>query len=235
MSKAITRHGTTCTVLDLPAFSIVARDPRTGDLGVAAATADPIVGGLVPSVSPRGAIAVQARVDPAIARRALLLLDHGIPIDDSLRAVLAGDPDRELRQVHGVDRRRGFCHTGARCPAWCGHERGTEWSVAGSGLAGPQVIGAMAGAFRRTAKLPLVERLLAVLEAGQEAGGDRRGQRSAALLVASRDPRPHHDLRVDDHAQPVKELRRIHDTVAGHPWIDGPADGREGPQGATPG
>jgi uncharacterized Ntn-hydrolase superfamily protein len=201
-------------VLDLPAFSIVARDPRTGDLGVAAASADPIVGGLVPSVSPRGAIAVQARLGPGIARRALLLLDHGIPIDAALRAVLAADPDRDLRQVHGVDVRRGFCHTGARCPEWSGHERGSEWSVAGSGLAGPQVIGAMAGAFRRTAKLPLAERLLAVLEAGQEAGGDGRGQRSAALIVASRQPRLHHDLRVDDHGEPVTELRRIHDAVA---------------------
>jgi uncharacterized Ntn-hydrolase superfamily protein len=174
------------------------------------------VGSLVPWVSHHGAIATQGRVSTDLARRALVLLEHGIPVDVALATLLADDPDRDIRQVHGVDGRRGFCHTGPQCVPWAGHERGGEWSVAGNMLAGPGVIGAMAGAFRRTSTLPLAERLLIVLEAGQEAGGDKHGKRSAALLVASRAPRMEHNLRVDEHADPVAELRRIHDAVVAH-------------------
>jgi uncharacterized Ntn-hydrolase superfamily protein len=203
-------------VIDLHTFSIVARDPRTGDLGAAVAAARPNVGSLVPWASRHGVIATQGRVNTDLARRGLALLEHGIPIDVALRTLLAEDPERDLRQVHGVDARRGFCHTGGSCVAWCGHERGQEWSVAGNMLAGPQVIGAMAGAFRRTASLALAERLLIVLEAGQEAGGDARGKQSAALLVASREPRLEHNLRVDEHAEPVAELRRVYGAVVAH-------------------
>jgi len=203
-------------VIELHTFSIVARDPRTGDLGAAVATARPNVGSLVPWVSRHGAIATQGRVNTDLARRGLALLEHGFPIDVALRVLLADDPDRDIRQIHGVDARRGFCHTGVTCVAWCGHERGLDFSVAGNMLAGPQVIGAMAGAFRRTEKLALAERLLIVLEAGQEAGGDQRGKQSAALLVASREPRMYHNLRVDEHAEPVAELRRVHDAVVEH-------------------
>jgi uncharacterized Ntn-hydrolase superfamily protein len=201
-------------VIDLHTFSIVARDARTGDLGVAVAAARPDAGSLVPWASRHGAIAAQGRVNTDLARRALALLEHGIPVDTALRTLLEDDPDRDIRQVHGLDTRgRGVCHTGAKCAAWCGHERGLDFSVAGNMLAGPQVIGAMAGAFRRTATLALPARLLIVLEAGQEAGGDTRGKQSAALLVASREPQMEHNLRVDEHGDPVAELRRIHDLV----------------------
>src|SRR5262249_27586872 len=145
----------------------------------------------------RGAIATQARVDTDLGRHGLALLDQGVPIEVALPTLLARDPERERRQVHGVDGRRGFVHTGRDCVPWCGHEQGPDYSVAGNMLAGPQVIGAMASAFRRTADRDLAERLVTVLEAGQAAGGDKRGKVSAALLVASADPRMYHNLRVD--------------------------------------
>jgi uncharacterized Ntn-hydrolase superfamily protein len=201
--------------MDLHTFSVVARGVH-GDLGVAVATARPNVGSLVPWVSRRGAIATQARVDTDLGRHGLALLDQDVPIDVTLPALLARDPERERRQVHGLDARRGFVHTGRECVAWCGHELGPDFSVAGNMLAGPQVIGAMASAFRRTASFELAERLLLVLEAGQAAGGDKRGKVSAALLVASDEPRMYHNLRVDDHEDPVAELRRVYDRVVAH-------------------
>jgi len=200
---------------ELHTFSVVARDAQ-GDLGVAVATARPNVGSLVPWVSRHGAIATQARVDTDLGRTGLALLAQDVPIDAALGALLARDPERERRQVHGVDTRRGFVHTGSECVEWRGHEQGPDYSVAGNMLAGPQVIGAMASAFRRTSGLELAERLLTVLEAGQAAGGDKRGKQSAALLVASAEPRMYHNLRVDDHEDPIVELRRVFTRVVDH-------------------
>lgn len=203
--------------MDLHTFSIVARDPATGDLGIAVATARPNVGSLVPWASRRGAIATQARVNTELGRQGLALLDAGVRLDAALGALLEADEDRARRQVHAIDAAgRTFAHTGSECVAWCGHERGTDFSVAGNMLAGPPVIGAMASAFRRTAALPLVERVLLALEAGQEAGGDKRGKQSAALLVTSAEPRMFHNLRVDDAADPVTELRRLYTVVVEH-------------------
>ena len=205
------------SMLDLHTFSIVARDP-VGAFGVAVATARPSVGSLVPFVSPAGAIATQARVNTELGRRGLALLEQGVPVQTALRALLADDADREIRQIHGVDGTRVFCHTGARCVSWCGHHAGDGFTVAGNMLAGPQVIAAMVEAYgaARTEQRELSECLLAALEAGQSAGGDKRGKQSAALLVASPEPRMYHNLRVDEHATPVAELRRIYEVVAEH-------------------
>ena len=204
-------------MLDLNTFSIAARDPRTGDLGVAVATARPAVGSLVPWVSEKGAIATQARTNTDHGRRGLALLAAGLPIDLALSTLLAHDPDRDIRQVHGVDAERVFAYTGARCVPWCGHRTGPDFSVAGNMLVGPEVLDAMVEAFTRDGgPIELSERLLRSLEAGQAAGGDRRGKQSAALLVASAAPEGYHNLRVDDHADPVAELRRIYDLVVAH-------------------
>lgn len=205
-------------MLDLHTFSIVARDPRTGDLGVAVATARPAVGSLVPWVSRRGAIATQARVNTDLGRQGLALLEAGLPIDLALGALLSGDRDRDIRQVHGVDLERSFAHTGPGCVAWCGHREGATFTVAGNMLVGPEVLDAMAEAFAASAGegRELSERLVRTLEAGQSAGGDKRGKQSAALLVASAEPQGYHNLRVDDHAQPVAELRRIYDVAVAH-------------------
>ena len=205
-------------MIDLHTLSIVGRDPRTGEFGVAVSTARPNVGSLVPFVSRRGAIATQARVNSDLGRQALALLEQGVPIHVALGTLLESDPDREIRQVHGLDTEQRFCHTGVRCVPWCGHQEGPNCTVAGNMLVEPGVIQAMADAFRagQEGTRELSDRLLAALEAGQAAGGDKRGKRSAALLVASGQPRLYHNLRVDDHADPVAELRRIYGHVVAH-------------------
>jgi len=202
-------------VIELNTFSIAAREGETGAFGVAVATARPTVGSLVPWVSLKGAVATQARVNTELGRQGLLLLAEGVPLDVALSSLLWKDRDREIRQVHGVDGERAFCHTGAECVPWCGHEEGPDFTVAGNMLAGPDVIAAMAGTFRKSDG-ELASRLLLALEAGQAAGGDKRGKQSAALLVASPEPRMYHNLRVDDHGDPVGELRRIYDLVVEH-------------------
>lgn len=125
-------------MIDLHTFSVVARDERTRGLGVAVATARPNVGSLVPFVSRHGAIATQARVNSDLGRRGHALLAEGVAIDVALRCLLEEDADRELRQVHGIDGARGFCHTGSACVPWRGHERGQDFSVAGNMLADPR-------------------------------------------------------------------------------------------------
>jgi uncharacterized Ntn-hydrolase superfamily protein len=205
-------------MLDLFTFSVAAHDPSAGAFGVAVATARPAVGALVPFVSMSGGIATQARVNTEIGRRGIALLEHGVPIATALQSLLQDDPDRRIRQVHGVDVAGSFCHTGAECVSWCGHHDGGDFTAAGNMLAGPRVVEAMVEAYGRAReeKRELSERLLLTLEAGQAAGGDKRGKQSAALLVASPDPRGYHNLRVDDHAEPVAELRRIYDLVLQH-------------------
>lgn len=202
-------------VIELNTFSIVAREGETGAFGVAVATARPTVGSLVPWVSPKGAVATQARVNTELGRQGLLLLAEGVPVDVALSSLLWKDRDREIRQVHGLDGERAFCHTGAECVPWCGHEEGPDFTIAGNMLAGPDVIAAMARTFSKSDG-ELSSRLVLALEAGQAAGGDKRGKQSAALLVASPEPRMYHNLRVDDHGDPVGELRRIYDLVVEH-------------------
>jgi uncharacterized Ntn-hydrolase superfamily protein len=205
-------------MLDLFTFSIVAHDAKVGAFGVAVATARPAVGALVPFVSLSGGIATQARVNTEFGRRGIALLDQGVPVGTALQTLLQDDADRDIRQVHGVDGAGSFCHTGASCIPWCGHHGGEGFSVAGNMLTGPRVVEAMVAMYQRAReeKRELSECLLLTLEAGQSAGGDKRGKQSAALLVASREPRGYHNLRVDDHPDPVAELRRIYDLVLEH-------------------
>jgi uncharacterized Ntn-hydrolase superfamily protein len=200
----------------LATFSVVARCARSGDFGVAVATARPAVGALVPFVSRRGAIATQARVNTDLGRAGLGLVDQGVPIALALGRLLQDDADRGRRQLHGIDAAGVFAHTGEQCVPWCGHAAGTDWSVAGNMLAGAGVIQAMAEAFTADEAAELSERLVRALEAGQAAGGDKRGKQSAALLVGAAEPRGYHNLRVDDHADPVAELRRVYQVAVRH-------------------
>jgi uncharacterized Ntn-hydrolase superfamily protein len=202
--------------LELATFSIAARDPKRGSFGVAVATARPNVGSLVPFVSLKGAIATQARVNTDFGRRGLALLEADVPIEIALKTLLEADPSRDIRQLHGVDARGHFAFTGQDCVEWAGHLIGEHYTVAGNMLVGPQVLQAMAEAFESSRERELSERLLLALEAGQAAGGDKRGKQSAALLVASPEPRYYHNLRVDEHTEPVAELRRIYDVVVEH-------------------
>src|SRR5262249_21504865 len=169
-------------VIDFHTFSIAARDRESGAFGVAVATARPNVGSLVPWVSARGAIATQARVNTDLGRQGLALLAQGVPVDVALSALLRKDSERDIRQVHGLDGERTFCHTGSGCVAWCGHEQAEEFTIAGNMLIGPDVVAAMARAFRASdgERQDLSERLLMALEAGPAAGRGKTGQQARA-------------------------------------------------------
>ncbi len=193
-------------------WSILARDDA-GTLGVAIASRFFAVGALCPHVrSGVGALATQALVNPLYAEPGLALLAQGTPPAEVVRVLTAADGGREHRQLHMIDARgRVAAHTGSACIGWCGQRAGAGYSVAGNMLVGPDVLVETAVAYERAAGRPLALRLLAALEAGDGAGGDKRGRQSAALLIASTEPYPSLDLRVDDHESPFAELRRLYE------------------------
>ena len=192
-------------------WSILARDPATGEIGVAVATRFFAVGSLCPGVEGGvGAVCTQALVNPMLRIDALARLRAGEVPDRIVAALTAADAGRAHRQLHVMSADgRIAAHTGADCVDWCGHVSGTDVSIAGNMLAGPEVVATTRDAFLATAGAPLPDRLLAALEAGEAAGGDKRGKQSAALMVASRDPYPDLDIRADDHPDPLAELRRL--------------------------
>ena len=198
-------------------FSIAARDPETGDLGVAVESKFFAVGAVVPWARAEvGAIATQASANTTFGPRGLALLQTGLDPAAVLDSLLAADPGRDRRQVGIVDARgRAQSYTGSGCQAWAGHRCGANYAVQGNILAGEPVVEAMERAFLG-ARGGLAGRLLAALEAGQAAGGDSRGQESAALLVVRAGAGyggfsdRYCDLRVDDHPRPIEELRRLY-------------------------
>ena len=193
-------------------WSIVARDPGTGAFGVAVTTKFFAVGALCPhAASGVGALSTQALVNPTYGPRGLRLLAERKPAAAVVEALLATDAGRGTRQLHVIDRLGGIAaHTGGDCVGWCGHTIEDGFSVAGNMLAGPQVIAATVAAYQDAADAPFADRLLRGLEAGQAAGGDKRGKQSAALLIYAGEEYPALDLRVDDHAEPLAELRRLY-------------------------
>ncbi len=198
-------------------FSIIARDPERGLFGVAVSTARPCVGAVCPYAKTGvGAIASQSRVNVRLGTDGLRLLELGLSPEAALTALLEEDPEAAKRQVAGIDSRgRVFAYSGDECVEWYGHRSGENYSVQGNMLVGEETIAAMAAAFERS-KAHLATRLLEALEAGQAAGGDKRGRESAALLVPAPeggDPRAEIDIRVDYHSEPVGELRRIFDEL----------------------
>ncbi|MDB5373861.1 MAG: pilus assembly protein [Belnapia sp.] len=193
-------------------WSILARDSETGELGVAVATRFFAVGAVCPRVEGGiGALATQALVNPMLGILGMERLRAGEAPAALLEALLAGDAGRDHRQFHLMAADGTVVqHTGTACVDWCGHVAGPDVSVAGNMLAGPQVVLATRDAWLATAGQPMAERLLAALEAGEATGGDKRGKQSAALPVARRDPYPARAIRVDDHPDPLAELRRLH-------------------------
>jgi uncharacterized Ntn-hydrolase superfamily protein len=192
-------------------FSIVAHDAATGQVGIAVASRTLATGARVPHVRTGvGAIASQARGNRHYGPRGLALLADGATAADAVRMLIAADEEREIRQLHLMDRMGLFAaHTGAQCEAWCGHLVKKGFSVAGNILAGAEVLEAMAAAYEAQMELPLAQRLIASMQAGQQAGGDRRGRQSAALLIHADQDWSFIDLRIDDHADPLIELARL--------------------------
>lgn len=193
-------------------WSIIARDPATGTFGVAIATRFFAVGALCPhAASGVGALSTQALVNPHYGKQGLDLLRAGMPAPEVMKRLVGPDEGREHRQLHIIDRAgRIGQHTGSQCVDWAGALAGDGFSVAGNMLAGAAVISETADAFRNSSK-PLAERLIGALEAGEAAGGDKRGKQSAALVIYSKETYADLDLRVDDHAEPVAELRRLYE------------------------
>jgi len=195
-------------------FSLVARYHKTSALGVCVSTAVPAVGSVVPHVEKDiGAIATQGYTNVHYGIEGLKLLRMGFSPEAALEAMLSKDPDREQRQVTVISsagEKEAF--TGRGCHEWKGHITGDDCVAAGNLLSSSEVLRAMVKAFE-SSKGWLVERLMETLEAGEAAGGDRRGKVSAALLVVGDwkaiETRPFLDLRVDLHEEPVRELRRV--------------------------
>ena len=196
-------------------FSIVARCSRTSQLGVAVSTAVPAVGAMCPFVRAGvGALSTQSWVNPYLALQALDMMAAGTPGPQALEDVLMRDDARHLRQIGAVDASgRASAWSGEGCTGWFGHVVGDGFAVQGNMLAGEATVTAMVRAFRASERRDLAERLLLAIEAGQAAGGDKRGRQSASLKVHSTEDYPLVDLRVDEHARPVAELRRIY-TIA---------------------
>ena len=209
--------------LTLGTFSIVAADPATGQIGVAVQSKFPAVGAIVPAArAGAGAVATQALANVAWRDEALRLLSQGVPADEVVRRLVAGDPGADDRQIGLVDAKgNAAAFTGKRCFDHASHLVGQGFAVQGNILVGRATLEAMARAYQaaRDEKRPLAERLLAALAAGQAAGGDRRGMESAALLVVK--PGGGYggsgdvwvDLRVDDHPRPIAELTRLYRDV----------------------
>ncbi|MEX2323334.1 MAG: DUF1028 domain-containing protein [Acidimicrobiia bacterium] len=190
-------------------YSVVIRDPVTGEFGVAVQSHWFNVGRIVPWLRAGvGVVATQSLAEPLYGPRILDLLTTGVSAEEALAATLTDDDQREVRQVAVVDA-AGLvaAHTGAGCIAHAAHIVGDGWSVQANIMRTESVVPAMAEAAAVDA--PLIARLLGVLEAAEKAGGDLRGSQSAALITAGDGPIPNADLRVEDHPDPIGEIHRL--------------------------
>jgi uncharacterized Ntn-hydrolase superfamily protein len=199
-------------------YSIAACDLQAKQWGVAVQSKFLAVGSVVPWAEPEvGAIATQAYANPSYGPNGLALLRDGLPAAEVVKRLTAEDDGRDQRQVGVVDAQGvGASWTGRHCNDWAGHQTGAGYAAQGNILVGEETVAALATTFEANPELLLAERLIECLAAAQAAGGDRRGQQSAALLVVQKDGGYGSlsdtlvDLRVDDHDRPIQELRRIH-------------------------
>jgi uncharacterized Ntn-hydrolase superfamily protein len=193
-------------------LSIVARCARTGQFGIAAATAVPAVGKFLKHAEAQsGAIATQARLNPYLGIDGLALLRTRLCAADVLGALCRSDPWIESRQIGIVDAAGRACaYTGKECLPYASAKQGDGYSVQGNRLAGPHVIETAVEHFEKGATLTLAERLLRALSAAEDAGGDREGEESAVLYVVDTEAYPLWDMRVDQHRDPVGELERLY-------------------------
>jgi uncharacterized Ntn-hydrolase superfamily protein len=209
------RHNST-NMLPVDTYSIVAIDKKSGEMGVAVQSHWFSVGSVVTwAEAGVGIVATQASVEISYGPLGLALMKGGKTPQQALKSLLATDPRPDVRQVAMLDARgRVAVHTGRRCMPEAGHESGRGFSVQANIMRNRRVWGAMARSFRKS-KGALAERLMLALESAEQAGGDLRGRQSAAILVVrvSGSSSPWHDrvvdLRVEDHPQPLAEMRRL--------------------------
>jgi uncharacterized Ntn-hydrolase superfamily protein len=204
--------------LVIATYSIVACDLEARQWGVATQSKFLAVGSIVPwAEADVGAVATQSYANPRYGPDGLARLRQGQTAQQTVDALTAADDERDQRQVGIVDARGGAAtFTGAKCIEWAGGRTGDRYAAQGNILVSGETVDALAETFEQRAELALAERLLECLAAAQAAGGDRRGQQSAALFVVEKDAGYGAlsdtlvDLRVDDHATPTEELRRLH-------------------------
>jgi uncharacterized Ntn-hydrolase superfamily protein len=190
-------------------FSITAVDADAEKVGVAIASVFPAVGAVCPWVNDRGAISSQAWDSGAdYGEPALDMLEHDLSLDTTAEALISDRDGGIGTQLHGVTTDgESFTYTGEKCNEWAGHVDGGDHTTAGNLLAGPEVVESMSEAFDASSA-PFTERLIDALEAGEAAGGDKRGDNwSAALLVHAPEPELYHNLRVDEPGDPIQGLR----------------------------
>ncbi len=157
-----------------------------------------------------GAVATQSMTNRYLGPAVLDGMARGLHPRAAIEGALAGDEGRGIRQVHALDRHgRSAAWTGGNCVEWCGDAHGHDVSVAGNMLAGEAVVADTLASYMANDTLTLPERIMAALDAGEAAGGDRRGRQSAALKLITTEDFPDADLRVDDHLEPLAELRRL--------------------------
>ena len=193
-------------------YSILAHDAEQGLFGLAVASKFFAVGAVCPwSGGPHGAAMSQALPNPELGHRALGLLAEGHNAADIVTMLKGMDEGIDQRQFHVIDARGGAAgHTGANCIDWCGHVSAPGVSVAGNMLAGAAVVEDTLACWQDRSDLPIVERLIAAMQAGEDAGGDKRGKQSIALRIQGPEVFARLDLRVDDHEDPIPELRRLY-------------------------
>ena len=196
-------------------FSLIVRDAQTGHLGIAVASRFFAVGAVIPFITPFGAIATQALVNPLWGVEGSKLLKNGETAEAVLTQLKNRDSGHHQRQVHVMHKTgESAGYTGADCIGWAGYKNAQNISLAGNMLAGENVLDDMLSCYQDQAGKPFAERMLCAMEAGEAAGGDKRGRQSASLTIHRGEEFPWIDLRCDDHSEPLVEIRRLLDVAS---------------------
>lgn len=195
-------------------WSLIARDRDSGDVGLIVSSRFFACGAIVPCVGARVAVASQAFCNPIWGTEGRRRMAAGESAEKVLADLVERDDGRAIRQAHMMDASGRFAaHTGMDCVDWAGHLIGEGHSVAGNMLAGPEVIEETSRTYQTLGDMPFPDRLIAAMQAGEQAGGDKRGKQAAGLIIHRGEDYAWLDLRADDHADPLTELARLWDVA----------------------